>query len=434
MYLTLCLPSWKPKQLAVLVDDDGRERQMVVQLVAIQLLASCFSLLQGMDTMTLPSGWYRQGHQLGENGTTSRFVSSLRQHSQRRHSPAFGHQARNNSADFLWPISDIKPREARLAEQVFHNRVSRHRGARQERSNSRSEKAHEVDHLDTSNSRYRFPSRRHKRLHRSIRRSTTSQIHPQRRNNFPRPTSQCWAEMGRQHSITSGFEDLRHHKIGDEDHACSLEPIVRAERHGVYVQPVKDYVARRWKLLRSRSHNYPPEQIAVRNDAKRLKYQRTIPTTSGESNQISRRTHIVTMIQECGGALGVPPDSPSTMMSSALSGSAMPQPPNSPKSPVEDLSTDAKLQSRISVHRRSQSQSHFGETLVEFPSISLGDQIFEGPMGALDSAQTRNRTSTSGITVYRPRVIAKVFRDTKEGDSNGSTSSSSPRRGKQPFL
>ena len=179
------MPSWKPKQPAIPVDDDGWERQIVVQLVAIQLLASCFSLPQGMDTLTLPSGWYRQGHQLGGNGTTNRLVSSLRQHSQRIQSPAFGHQARNNSAEFLWPISDTKPREARLAEQVSRNRVSRHRGARQKRSKFRSEKAHGIDESDESNSQHRFPSRRHRRLHRSTRRSTTSQTHPLRRYNSP---------------------------------------------------------------------------------------------------------------------------------------------------------------------------------------------------------------------------------------------------------
>ena len=398
----MCLPSWKPKQPAVPIDDDGRERQIVVQLIAIQLLASCFSLLHGIDTLTLPSGWYRQGHQLGENGTTSRLVSSLRQHSQRIHSPAFGHQARNNSADFLWPISDNKTREARLAEQVSRNRVSRHRGARQKRSKSRSEEAHGIDESDESNSQHRFPSRRHRRLHRSNRRSTMFQIHPLRRYNSPRPTSHYSGETGRQHNILSVFEDFRYHKIGNEDYACSLKPIVRAERHPVYVQPVKDYVVRRWKLLRSRSHNHPPERIAAWNNASRPNYQRTIPITSGESNQLSRRTHIMTMIQECGSTSGMSPDSPSTMMSSALSGSAMPEPPNSPKSLVEDLPTYAKLQSRISVHWGSQSQTHLGERMVQFPSISLGDQILEGPMGALDSAQTRNRTSTSGTTVKHP--------------------------------
>lgn len=53
---------------------------------------------QGMNALTLPSGWYRQRHRLDNNGTTTRLVSSLRQYSQWRHSPALGYQARNNSA------------------------------------------------------------------------------------------------------------------------------------------------------------------------------------------------------------------------------------------------------------------------------------------------------------------------------------------------
>ena len=67
--------------------------------------------------------------QTGDNWLNPRLVSSLRQHTQREHSPTFGHQARNNSAASLLPgRDDALSREALLAQQVSLNRRLRRRG------------------------------------------------------------------------------------------------------------------------------------------------------------------------------------------------------------------------------------------------------------------------------------------------------------------
>lgn len=51
-------------------------------------------------------------------------VDSLRQHSQQRHSPAYGHHARSNSAVSLQPEHrSVTSREDRLAEQVSRRRL-----------------------------------------------------------------------------------------------------------------------------------------------------------------------------------------------------------------------------------------------------------------------------------------------------------------------
>lgn len=67
-------------------------------------------------------------NQTDDNCLNVRLVSSLRQHTQWKHSPAFGHQARNNSATSLLPErDDALSREALLAEQVSLNQRLRQR-------------------------------------------------------------------------------------------------------------------------------------------------------------------------------------------------------------------------------------------------------------------------------------------------------------------
>lgn len=95
---TLHLPLWKAKKPTESINHDEASRQIVTRMITVQLLASCFTSPQIIDRVTIPSGRYRKQHQTNDNVVGPRLVSSLRQHSQWKHSPAHGHHARNNSA------------------------------------------------------------------------------------------------------------------------------------------------------------------------------------------------------------------------------------------------------------------------------------------------------------------------------------------------
>ena len=46
----MCLPLWEAKELAEMNDLDGRRLQIVTQMIAVQLMASCFTLPQNAKT------------------------------------------------------------------------------------------------------------------------------------------------------------------------------------------------------------------------------------------------------------------------------------------------------------------------------------------------------------------------------------------------
>lgn len=74
---TLYLPSWIAKEPTETLDHDGPSRQIVTQMITVQLLASCFTSPQHINTVTLPSGWYQTQHQAHDKGEQLRLISSL---------------------------------------------------------------------------------------------------------------------------------------------------------------------------------------------------------------------------------------------------------------------------------------------------------------------------------------------------------------------
>lgn len=135
-------------------------------MISVQLLASCFTPPQNINTPTLPSSWYHRKDQTDEDWLSTRLLSSLRQHTQWKHSPAFGHQARNNSAVSLWPERDgVLSRETLLAEQISLNRRLRQQedGAAKE-STERKRGCQSELSGEEPKSRPSFPSRRRRHL------------------------------------------------------------------------------------------------------------------------------------------------------------------------------------------------------------------------------------------------------------------------------
>ena len=229
------------------------------------------------------------------------------------------------------------------------------------------------------------------------------------------------------------FRGLRHREVGTEDHGWSLEPIVRSGRHPVFVQPVKEYAIRRWEFFRSRSHNHSSTPTSAGSNVKRPDYQRTISTissTSGESIQLNRRTQIMTMIQCSGSSLGMSPDSPSTTFSDIPPCSTITEQPCTSESHDHNSSTHAELELPTTHSRKSRIREKTKDTSY----FLLEHQVPQEPEETVDSAQTRNSTSTPGTTVFPPLLIAEAPLDAKKVDSNSSRSSGTPRPANLTFL
>lgn len=199
-----------------------------------------------MNTATGPLSYYHRGYHSEKVDEDKRLSSSLRQHSQHKHSPAYGYQARNCSVVDLWPDKDINPsREARLADEVSRNRMLRQGGGKGETARSRPRRwrntNYNVDEIAKEDQQPFWECRRRKRR---FARQTSSQV-----------VSLDSGATDRHSNIFRVIRGLRHRDVGDENHRWSLEPRLREERHPVFIQPVKEYVMKRWKTFRLRSRH-----------------------------------------------------------------------------------------------------------------------------------------------------------------------------------
>lgn len=418
---TLCLPSWDAQGPAGLANDDGflrgRRKQIVTQIISVQLLASCFTSPQNMNTLTLPSGWYNK-NQTDDNWLNAILVSNLRQHTQWRHSPAFGHQARNNSAALLWPErDDALSREALLAEQVSLNRRLRQRedGDTKESTGTKRCRQNELSRKEPKS--HHFPPLRHQRGLRKAEESASSHRVLQRRFGLRREALSKRDRL-EQKNVLKVMRGLRMRNVGDDGHRWSLEPVLRSESHPVFVQPVKDYVMKRWRVFGSRSRNQSPTSASSEGAGKRPDYQRSASSTSRDSIQLSRRTQLMTMIQGKGTSLGPP----------AIDAKASPSP---------QASQGPKLTSGRASHdsiNQTQTTAESGRMIsIECSDEDLSTATTDyfcptewAPRRSLqssESGQTRNRSSTSGTTIYNPPLIVEASPNSKKVESDGSISS-----------
>ena len=277
-------------------------------MISVQLLASCFTIPQNINTLTLPSGWYHRKDKADDNWLNKRLVSSLRQHTQWKHSPAFGHQARNNSAASLWPErDDTLSREALLAEQVSLNRLLRQKKDDRAAKESTDAKRRREIVLSGGDSKCRrFFFSRHQRRARRPKEPALSHRALQGLSS-PQPEQLSPVKRVEQKNLLKISRSL-------QGYCWSLEPVLRSEYHPVFVQPIKDYVTKRWRAFRSRSRNQSSTRALSGSTGKRPEYQRAATSTSRDSIQLSRRTQIMTLIQGSGTSLGQPgPESEATL-------------------------------------------------------------------------------------------------------------------------
>lgn len=386
-------------------------------MISVQLLANCFTLPQNMKTLTLPSGWYDQKSCTSDPWLNTRLVSSLSQQTQWKHSPAFGHQARNNSAASLWPErDDALSREALLAERVSLNRrlKLRHQGDTDANGGAYTKRRRQSEPTGNESKRRRFfPSCNRGRL-----RTSDSTSSHQCLRGFSGPGSEPVSSHGRvrQKNALKVMRGIRLRNVGNRGQRWSLEPFLRSESHPVFVQPVKEYVMRRLAVfrLRRRDHSSTASSEGAGN---RPNYQRAASSNSRESIQLSRRTPIMTMIQGSRTSLG-------HLASDAEA--------------VPDASA-GRERTLANAEASQGSNNHFQTPCGSGPLMAIEHSGEDPPentdcltslervppffLHSPEPGQIRNRASTSGTTVYNPPLIAEASPNSKTIASDGSTSS-----------
>ncbi len=338
-----------------------------------------------MNTMTLPPDWYSQQKKTDDDWPSVRLVSSLRQHTQWKHSPAFGHQARNNSAASLWPERD----ESLSREALLADHISLQRRLRQGKDRCAKEST------DTKRRRQSEPSK----------------VEPKHHCVFP---SRNPHRLRTSRAASKVMRGLRLRNVSDDGHRCSFEPFLRSENHPVFVQPIKDYVVKRLGVFHSRSRK--PSSISASSEGiwKRPNYQRCASSTSKDSIQLNGRIQLIAMIQ----GSGTPPGqlAPDAEVSSNASAG------------TEQILTSAEASDHAQATAKSEPL-----TAIENPrgDLPMGNaDYFHYPewdprhlLRSPELGQIRNRTSTSGTTVYNPPLIAEASPNSKKLESDESTSS-----------
>lgn len=238
------------------------DRQIFAKMVALQLLASCFTSPKNIKTLTLPSGWYLTKHHIVGNGEDIRHVSSLRQHAQWRLSPAHGHHARTNSAVSLWPDQDREPSlEELLPEDVSRKLLLRRREPRAALKDA----VTWCSSQGISDNRTQSQIKKQRRrlcpglmpYSRMKKRMSLSQLSGPSKYG-PSLMAETLEDQGRHAATLRAARGLRHRCTGDTSHCCRLKPVVRSEVHPVFIQPVKAYVMRRRRASRSSRHSESP--------------------------------------------------------------------------------------------------------------------------------------------------------------------------------
>ena len=296
--LTLCLPSWDAQESKGLTDDDDpMQTRILAKMISVILLAGCFTPPQNMNALTLPAGWYYNKNQTDSNLLNTRLVSSLRQHTQWKHSPAFGHQARNNSAASLWPEKDDSlSREALLADRVSLSRRLRQRKfeAAEGSTNRKRRCQSELSGGEHGHSR-QFPSRHRRRLGKPDETAYSHRFFQGR--SASRPGVSIPRGKIEQRNVLKVIRGSGVRNASNDAQRWSLEPIVRSEEHPIFVQPVKDYVMNRWRVFRSGSRNQPPISPLSEDNSERPFHQRAVSSNCKDSQQLKRRPQIMTTFE-----------------------------------------------------------------------------------------------------------------------------------------
>jgi len=407
---TLCLPSWKAKEPAEMADRDDPRLHIIAKLIAVQLLGSSFTSPHNMNTSTLPANWYHKGYQVDSYVKNTGLVSSLRQHTQFRHEPAYGHHARNNSA--VWPDKERVPsREDYLAGQISRKRLSR----REEGGAIKKESVCKRGCRATrSNTRHSFLSLRH---HHCIERNQWSSS--SRESNIDRRNAEHTKldpnDSIRWTNTLRVMRGLRQRDYGNDGHRWSFEPALHSESHLLFIQPVKDCVLKRWRVFRYRTRS---ETNCESSDGEREGLE-SGRRASKDFIQFNRDTPILTMFQGSEGSSNILPVDPDGGVSSSVAAEAFPAQAiteytlkdrmlNLPTDEKETMSLcmlDSPMQTNPETHE-DDGTSHF--------SLAQRSHDPRETSAAPVERETRERAPTRGTTVHNQQSTSEIRPNTTQ--------------------
>ena len=246
-------------------------RQVLITTIAIQLLATCFTLPHDLSAYSLPSTSYHNRKYLGATSSNPNLVSSLMLHTQSQRSPALGHHGRNASVAAPWADMYIGPsREKHLAEAISRDRKRRQRTNIKDTGSGDGEGGFENEHSIANE----IPIQQRARLYDS----EESIAIPPRVPTYSRKRDRVFGRPRRFVGIPpmdlsrTAMTDSRSSASRPEYHGAqqrdrlgegqrwSFQPILRSEAHPVFIQPVKERVIRR-RLFRSRARSGSPPSL-----------------------------------------------------------------------------------------------------------------------------------------------------------------------------
>lgn len=398
-------------------------------MVSVQLLASCFTLPQNMKTPTLPSGRYGEESCASDPWLNTRLVSSLRQQTQWKDSPAFGHQARNNSAASMWPErDDALSREALIAERVSLNRrlKLRHHGDRDANEGAYTKRRRQSEPTGNEPKRRRFFLSCYRGR---FRKSGSTSSHRYLRG-LCGPGSEPVSSHGRvkQKNALKVIRGLRLRNVGNRGQRWSLEPFLRSESHPIFVQPVKEYVMRRLAVFRPTSRDHSSRSASSEGAGKRPNYPRAASSTSQDSIQLSQRAPIMTIDQGSRTSLGHLASDAEAVPDASAGRERILTNAEASQGAIDHFQTTSEPGPLMAIERSEEDQTEDTDCLTPIERVP---HYF---LHSREPGQIRNRASTSGTTVYNPPLIAEASPNSKTIASDGSTSSGTSIGRRDPKL
>ena len=210
---------------------------------------------------------------------------------------------------------------------------------------------------------------------------------------------------------------LRLRNMSDDSQRWSFEPFLRSENNPVFVQPVKEYVTKRCGVFRSRGRTQSSTSSTSRGSERRPDYLPTVSSPSKDSIQLSRRTQIMTEIQDSGTSLGhLAPDAVGSLQVPV--GRERSQSLEAEQDLTSNAQATAKSDPKLVIERPGEDYS-VGNTSYFLSTEWVACHYLQPS----ELGQIRNRMSTLGTTVYNPPLIAEASLDSKEIESDGSKSS-----------
>ena len=382
--------------------------QVLITMIVFQLLATCFTLPQGLSAYSSPSTSYKGEGYSDAVSSNPRLVSSLKLHAQFRRSPTLGHHGRDVSVAQPWPNMYVgSSHEEHLARATSQRRKPRPGTGIADRVSGDGEGGFESEHFPSAEvNPPKLP--RPCGSEESIDTRPNIPTYNRRRDRVfgrPRrfvgtpPTELSRSAMTDYESsvLRPGHHRALHIDRRDDGRRWSLQPVLRSEAHPVFVQPVKEYVIRRWRTFCSEQTSGSSSCVPdVRKTGRAMK------TNSGD--ELTADIAVPAHSEEA----SMSSDSENSLLDMASVTFTIAEPCIESEESVSRGHSESLLHSPplITMHRRSYSEKHSiggsNAPMCSFPPCNANPPT---PLRTFQFNGNRSRrTSSSGTLVFRPRI------------------------------